>query len=72
MLLRVSRVRRVETIWPRSESEATGAVMTWAAFGDGPKAEPKLGEPGIERNLTGCNAVSRPEGIYMREKAWTN
>lgn len=53
MLLRVSRGRRVETIWLRSRSEATGAVMTWAAFGDEPKAEPELG--GIEEDLTGRN-----------------
>lgn len=52
MLLRVSRGRRVETIWLRCNSEATGAVMTWAAFGGEPKAEPELG---IEEYLTGRN-----------------
>lgn len=37
MLLRVSRRRRVETIWLRSKSEATGAVMT-VPLGKEPKA----------------------------------
>lgn len=59
MLLRVSRGRRVETIWLRSRSEATGAVMTWVAFGSEPKAEPEIQEL---RESDRLQWVSRPGG----------
>lgn len=50
MLLRVSRGRRVETIWLRSTSEAAKAVVT-IAFGLGTQRQEKIDKKSSDGEL---------------------